>query len=164
MQDNRPYPPTTRARLLPALALIGTAAALAACSQSAVSLDSAARRTPLALPPDGLLLSSEASTAVAVGPSLVGLASWYRRGPSLQRTCTGEPLSDDRLFAASSVVPMGTEVRVTLLYDDRSVIVRVNDCMPRGHRIIDLTEEAARELGLIQSGVALVRVTPVAWR
>lgn len=59
---------------------------------------------------------------------------------------------------------MGTEVRVTLLHEDRSVIVRVDDCMPRGRRIIDLSVEAARELGLLQCGIAWVRVTPVASR
>lgn len=59
---------------------------------------------------------------------------------------------------------MGTVVRVALLHEDRSVIVRIDDCMPRGHRIIDLSVEAARELGLLERGVALVRVTPVAWQ
>jgi rare lipoprotein A len=57
---------------------------------------------------------------------------------------------------------MGTTIRVTLLRETRSVIVLVNDCMPRGDRVIDLSEEAAKhQLGLLNMGVARVRVTPV---
>jgi rare lipoprotein A len=115
-------------------------------------------------PPGNLPFSAPVLPAVAIGPSVVGMASWYRRGPRLVRTCTGEPLLNDRLSAASPVLPMGTRVRVTRLDGDRSVVVRVNDCMPRGRRMIDLSEEAARELGLLQCGVALVRITPVAFR
>jgi rare lipoprotein A len=56
---------------------------------------------------------------------------------------------------------MGTTIRVTLLRENRSVIVLVNDCMPRGDRVIDLSEEAAKQLGLLNMGIARVRVTPV---
>jgi rare lipoprotein A len=65
------------------------------------------------------------------------------------------------MTAASHSIPLGTQVRVTLLDDDRSIIVRVNDCMPRGHRILDLSEAAAEQLGLMNMGIARVTVTPV---
>jgi peptidoglycan lytic transglycosylase len=145
-----------------ALLVIGFA--LAACSSNAEHVDAAARGTPFGLASDDPTSSSEISGVVAIGPSVVGFASWYRRGPNLRRTCTGRSLSDSGLLAASPTLPMGTQVRVALLHAARSVIVRVDDCMPPGHRVIDLSEAAARELGLLQRGVALVRVTPVAWR
>lgn len=164
MQRNRSILETTRARAVPILVLTGIALTLAACSSDAVHTDAVARGGLLAPALDGLSAPAEGSTAGAIGPSVIGLASWYRRGPLLQRTCTGEPLLDGGLSAASPVLPMGTVVRVALLHEDRSVIVRIDDCMPRGHRIIDLSVEAARELGLLERGVALVRVTPVAWQ
>jgi len=164
MQHDRPILEVTRAWATPALVLMVIVVTLTACNSGAVYDDAVARGTPLSLPADELHLSPDVSAAVAVGPSIVGFASWYRFGRYLERTCAGQPLSDSGLLAASPTLPVGTEVRVTLLQDDRSVIVRVDDCMPRGHRIIDLSVEAARELGLLQRGVALVRVTPIAWR
>jgi rare lipoprotein A len=87
------------------------------------------------------------------------MASWYRPGPGLHRTCTGEVFSRNTLTAASPSIPVGTKVRVSRVSDGRSIVVRVNDCMPHGHRIIDLSEAAANELGLVSSGVAKVTVT-----
>jgi len=98
---------------------------------------------------------------VASGPSIVGLASWYRPGPRLHRTCTGQSFRKGALSAASPVLPLGTKVRISRLNDDRSVVVVVNDCMPHGHRIIDLSEAAASQIGLVGSGVAMVSVTPL---
>lgn len=154
----------TPAWAAPGLVLMLIVVSLTACSAGGVHDDAVARGTPLSGAPGSLHNLPDVSTAVAIGPSVVGFASWYRRGPHLQRTCTGQQLSDGELSAASPTLRAGTAVRVTLLQEDRSVIVRVNDCMPPGHRIIDLSVEAARELGLLQRGVALVRVTPVAWR
>jgi rare lipoprotein A len=65
------------------------------------------------------------------------------------------------MTAASHSIPLGTRVRVTLPDESRSIIVLVNDCMPRGHRILDLSEGAAEQLGLVNMGVAHVTVTPV---
>ena len=70
-------------------------------------------------------------------------------------------LNNDEFTAASSVLPMGTMVRVERVDEDRSVVVRVNDRMPYNHRVIDLSEIAARELGLMGCGVATVTITPV---
>lgn len=147
-----------------ALVLMAIVVSLAGCGSGAAYDDAVARGTPLSLAPGHAAHSQNVVAAVTIGPSVVGFASWYRRGPNLERTCTGKPMSDDVLAAASPVLPVGTRVRVSLLQGDRSVIVVVNDCMPRGRRVIDLSVAAARELGLLRRGVALVRVTPVAWR
>lgn len=92
---------------------------------------------------------------------MFGTASWYRPGPGLHRTCTGEAFTGSAMTAASHTIPVGTQVRVALLDDSRSIVVRVNDCMPRGRRILDLSEDAATQLGLMSMGVARVTVTPV---
>jgi rare lipoprotein A len=54
---------------------------------------------------------------------------------------------------------MGTRIRVTNQANGRSVVVRVNDRGPfaRG-RIIDVSLAAAREIAMIRSGTARVRL------
>ncbi len=63
------------------------------------------------------------------------------------------------LTAAHRTLPFGTQVMVTNLENDRSVVVRINDRGPfvRG-RVIDLSYAAARVLGLIGPGTARVRL------
>jgi rare lipoprotein A len=95
----------------------------------------------------------------AASAPVVGVASWYRPGPGLHRTCGGEVFSPDTFTAASPFIPLGTQVRVSDIRNGRSVVVQVDDCMPRGHRIIDLSEAAAEELGMIRRGIAKVAVT-----
>jgi rare lipoprotein A len=94
-------------------------------------------------------------------PSVTGIASWYRTGRRLHRTASGALLNNNALTAASSDLPIGTRVRVGRVDGSRSVVVLVNDRMPRNHRLIDLSEIAARELGLMGCGVATVTVTPI---
>jgi len=94
----------------------------------------------------------EAPALVAVGPTSVGLASWYRSGRGLHRTCSGELLDNDALTAASPALPIGTTVQVARLDGSASVVLTVNDRMPRGHRILDVTELVARKLGFLGEG------------
>jgi len=86
-----------------------------------------------------------------------GMASWY--GES-QMTASGERFDKHALTAAHRTLPLGTRVRVTNTRNGRSVIVRINDRGPYGHasRIIDLSEAAARVLGMIDAGVAPVEL------
>ena len=68
----------------------------------------------------------------------------------------------DALAAAHRTLPFGTKVKVENLDNGRSVVVRINDRGPFiSGRVIDLTRGAARELGMIDSGVADVRLTIV---
>lgn len=63
------------------------------------------------------------------------------------------------LTAAHKTLPFGTRVRVTNLKNSKSVVVRINDRGPfvKG-RIIDLSYEAARRIGLLAMGKAKVRL------
>ncbi len=66
------------------------------------------------------------------------------------------------LAAAHRSLPFGTQVRVDNLANGRSVVVRINDRGPyAGGRVIDVTQGAAQQLGMIHSGVVPVRVTVV---
>ena len=88
-----------------------------------------------------------------------GQASWYGPGFYGNRTANGEVLRPGTLTAAHRTLPFGTKVRVTNLWNGRSAVVRINDRGPfHGNRVIDLAHGAARELGVIASGVASVKL------
>ncbi len=88
-----------------------------------------------------------------------GYASWYGNEHHGRQTASGEIFDQEAMTAAHRDLPFGTVVRVHHRETNRSVTVRVNDRGPfvRG-RIIDLSRGAARDLGMIQEGVAPVRV------
>jgi rare lipoprotein A (peptidoglycan hydrolase) len=83
-------------------------------------------------------------------------ATWYNvPDHSLAKRRAGEA----ELTAASDHFKLGTLVRVTRVSNDRSVVVRITDTGVGGSKSrIDLCEEAARELGMVEKGVAKVRV------
>lgn len=88
-----------------------------------------------------------------------GYASWY--GGELQGspTASGERFNKNALTAAHRTLRMQTRVRVTNKRNGKSVVVRINDRGPYSKgRIIDLSEAAARILGMIDAGVAPVRL------
>jgi rare lipoprotein A len=63
-----------------------------------------------------------------------------------------------RLTAAHRTLPLGTRLRVMNLETGRVVLVRVNDRGPYiDGRVLDLSREAARALGMLERGVAPVR-------
>ncbi|HTR54252.1 MAG TPA: septal ring lytic transglycosylase RlpA family protein [Kofleriaceae bacterium] len=85
-----------------------------------------------------------------------GMASWYGEA---QMTASGERFDKHAMTAAHRTLPLGTRVRVTNQRNGRSVVVRINDRGPYAHgRIIDLSEAAARVLGMIEAGVAPVEL------
>lgn len=91
-----------------------------------------------------------------------GKASYYSRKATGARAASGERLHHDSLTCAHRTYPFGTLLKVTNLSNKKSVIVRVNDRGPFGRgRIIDLSYGAARELGMLSQGVAMVQVEKV---
>ena len=92
-----------------------------------------------------------------------GKASWYGREQHGHLTANGERFDMYRLTAAHRTLHMQTQVRVINLRNGRSVIVRINDRGPysRG-RIIDVSYAAAKELDMINAGVAPVRLEVLA--
>lgn len=89
----------------------------------------------------------------------VGYASWYNRGFHGLSTASGEAYDHEALTAAHPSLPFGTMIRVTRTDDGRSVIVRINDRMQSGPgHVLDLSGAAARELGMLETGVTRVRI------
>ena len=89
------------------------------------------------------------------------VATWYGSDYAGKRTSTGEKFDPNGLTAASKTLPLGSRVKVTNPENGKSVEVRINDRLPRGHRKIDLSRRAAEEIGITKKGVAHVKVTPV---
>lgn len=88
-----------------------------------------------------------------------GMASWYGSNHHGKTTANGEAFDMNAMTAAHRSLPFGTVVRVTNLTSKRSVKVRINDRGPYANgRIIDLSAQAARELGITDHGVARVRI------
>jgi rare lipoprotein A (peptidoglycan hydrolase) len=91
-----------------------------------------------------------------------GEASYYGHELAGNRTASGERFNPNMLTAAHRTLPLGSKLRVTNLANGRSVIVRINDRGPFvGRRLIDLSLAAAREIGMIRSGKAQVRLEKV---
>jgi rare lipoprotein A len=93
------------------------------------------------------------------GQVLTGVASYYHDSLHGNQTASGKRYNKNALSAAHKSLPFGTRVRVTELNSGRSVVLEVNDRGPfvKG-RIIDLSRRAAKELGIINKGIAKVKV------
>ncbi len=88
-----------------------------------------------------------------------GLASWYSRKLNGRKTASGEPYNYKKYTAAHKFLPFGAKVKVTDLETGKSVVVRINDRGPYSKkRIIDISEAAARKIGLIKKGIAKVKI------
>jgi rare lipoprotein A len=88
-----------------------------------------------------------------------GVASWYGREFHGRRTSNGEVYDMYALTAAHKTLPLPTNARVTNLATGKSIVVRINDRGPfKKGRLIDLSYGAARELGFLTQGTALVDV------
>lgn len=92
-----------------------------------------------------------------------GTASYYGAGFAGRPTASGERFNPSALTAAHRSLPFGTRLKVTNPRNGRSVVVRINDRGPFSRsRVIDLSHEAARQIGLVQQGHGPVQLASVA--
>jgi len=159
------------ARLL--FAVIG-AASLAACAQSPVGRQKAElsptrqaaveyrhqQRSVAFLHPRPISKRhSVARAATGTQTASQGVASFYSEDTE---TASGEKFDKNELTAAHPTLPFGTKVRVTNMSTGRSVTVRVNDRGPYVHgRVVDVSYSAAEALGMVNKGVANVKLDVV---
>lgn len=91
-----------------------------------------------------------------------GKASYYSKRATGARTANGERVHHDSMTCAHRTLPFGTLLRVKNLRNGKEVIVRVTDRGPHSRgRIIDLSYGAARELGMLSQGIALVEIEKI---
>ena len=116
---------------------------LAACSGKHVPVSHLSRANP----------SARAS-------ELEGFASYYAEPYHGRRTASGEVFDTYKaMTAAHRTLPFNTVVRVQNTANGKAVEVRINDRGPFiAGRIIDLSVRAARAIGMLHSGVVLVKL------
>lgn len=100
------------------------------------------------------------ASSSAAGSCETGEATYYADSLAGRRTASGEPYDPRAMTAAHRSMPFGSWVRVA--YGEREVAVRVTDRGPfRGGGVIDLSREAASQLGMVRAGRVPVRVCPM---
>lgn len=88
-----------------------------------------------------------------------GIACWHD-GTNL--TTSGEAWAAEGFMAAHRTLPLGTWVRVINLKNGLATVVRVTDRGPHTRtRLIDISPAAARQIGLLDAGIAKVTVEVV---
>lgn len=88
-----------------------------------------------------------------------GTASWLAQDLDGQQTANGDVLDSKLFSAAHRNLPLPSYVRVTNLTNGLETIVRVNDRGPSDStRLIDLSYAAAKQLDMVESGEASVRL------
>jgi rare lipoprotein A len=91
-----------------------------------------------------------------------GLASYYGKEFQGRKTASGERFSSQEMTAAHRKLPLGTKVMVENLETGETAEVKIADRGPYAdtkRRIIDLSKAAAESVGIVEQGVAQVRVT-----
>jgi rare lipoprotein A len=107
-------------------------------------------------PPQASTETAPAQSYETVGQ---GEASYYGAAFAGNRTASGERFDPRARTCAHRSLPLGTMLRVTNLANGRSVTVRVNDRGPFTHsRVLDMSQAAARDIDMIRSGKAMVRI------
>lgn len=93
-----------------------------------------------------------------------GIASYYGEKFNGRQTASGEIYNMNELTAAHLNYPFGTIVRVTNKKNNQSVILKINDRMPDYNgRAIDVSYQAAKELGMLSDGLAEVSIEVLSW-
>jgi rare lipoprotein A len=104
---------------------------------------------------DAKVIKTEPGTIIETG-----IASWYTSDKAESLTANGDIFNPSSLSAAHKSLKFGTVVRVMNLDNGKSVDVRINDRGPFVEgRIIDLSPAAAKQINMIDSGIAKVSLT-----
>jgi rare lipoprotein A len=92
-----------------------------------------------------------------------GRASWYGKQFNGRRTASGERFNAMALTAAHRSLPLRSYARVRVVGSGKEVVVRINDRGPfHKGRVLDVSYAAARQLGIVARGTALVDIAPLA--
>lgn len=94
-----------------------------------------------------------------LGKTQTGLASYYAAKFEGRKTYFGEIFDNQEMTAAHPTLPYNTLIEVTNTANNKKVTVRINDRGPHTKsRVLDLSRSAAREIGMVATGVAKVIV------
>jgi hypothetical protein len=139
-----------------AAAAVCLAMLLAACAQTGVVQEAPPSPPPqsTAASPAPVPPSPPPEITPKTGATERGRVSLYGAEFAGKTTANGETFDPEGLTMAHRTLPFGTRVRVTNTQNNRSVEVTVNDRGPAvAGRIADLSLGAARQIGMVASGV-----------
>jgi len=139
---------------------VSAAAIAAAPATATVASSTPATASDSAVAPLGEAQPGEVELVAATAPAdQVGIASWYGYEWQGRKTASGERFDAHKLTAAHRTLPLDTKLKVTNLENGKSVEVKVNDRGPYiAGRVLDLSTQAAKLLGMEKEGLALVRI------
>ena len=108
-----------------------------------------------------LLLGANTHVFAEEQDTIIGKASYYSDKLHGRTMSNGRPYHRDSMTCAHLKFPFGTMLKVKNPLNEKEVIVTVTDRGPYSKRyIVDLSRAAAKELGLIHRGWAMVEITP----
>ena len=108
-----------------------------------------------------LLLGANTHVFAEEQDTIIGKASYYSDKLHGRTMSNGRPYHRDSMTCAHLKFPFGTMLKVKNPINEKEVIVTVTDRGPYSKRyIVDLSRAAAKELGLIHRGWAMVEITP----
>lgn len=89
-----------------------------------------------------------------------GTATYYANKFVGRKTASGAVYKHEKFTAAHKTLPFGTKVTVCNLKNGKSVVVKINDRGPFGKgMMIDLSQSAAKEIGMLGLGIAPVEIS-----
>lgn len=90
---------------------------------------------------------------------LLGISSYYGGFHHGHKTASGEVFNMHALTAAHRTLPLGSHIQVTNLSNGKRITLKVTDRGPyKTGRILDVSQGAAKALGMLKSGTARVRI------
>lgn len=94
----------------------------------------------------------------------LGKVSFYGKKHHGRKTASGEVFNMDELSASHKTYPFGTKVKVTNLENKKSVILKINDRLPKNsRRMIDVSFKAAQELEMVGRGLVKGEIVVLEW-
>ena len=89
-----------------------------------------------------------------------GTATYYANKFVGRKTASGAIYKHEKFTAAHKTLPFCTKVTVCNLKNGKSVVVKINDRGPFGKgMMIDLSQSAAKEIGMLGLGIAKVEIS-----
>lgn len=89
---------------------------------------------------------------------LYGKATYYHKRFEGRKTANGEKFSQKQYTCAHKSLPINTFLKVTNLENDKTIVLRVNDRLPKKSKVLlDLSFIAAQKLDFIKKGSADIR-------
>ena len=88
-----------------------------------------------------------------------GVANFYSDKFQGKKMASGEVYDKAKLTASHKTLALGTKVKVTNLDNGKSAVVTINDRMKKSNpAVLDVSRQAAEDLGFIKSGKAKVKL------